>query len=845
KYKFYNGKYSSDTLNSLLRSIYKNAKAKDSNYIMGLYDNGIVYTDDKLNIKKHISTTTGLQNNTIYSLFVDKHSNVWAGMSNGISIIHSNSPFSVYDNNFGLNGTTLSSVLFNNHLYIGNSTGVYQMNWKNRGPERKNEFSAIENKLGAFQIWQLENIDNQLVCSGTSGIFYIQNNKAEYIQENESVKSFIQLKYRPNTILTIGGNGLATITRKDSIWGNFEAVAGFKKDFRDIIQYSRNTFWASDRKKGIIKLSLTETLDSVNYKKSYGIKDGLPDDIGNQVLIINNKLIVATAEGVYRYDDKNDIFIPDEFFGETLGKTVKVTELIHDANNNIWFKQKVPDPKIPNKSNWILGLIKLLENDVEVEKTIFKKLKNNIHSINPITEHETLIGTEQGFVIYNNTKENPLEYDFNAIIRHIEIVKNDSVIFGGCFSDTTGIPMLKQNPKRIPILPYNYNDVRIYFSALFFEDPEQNKYKFILEGNDMQWSDWKTETKKEYSNLEPGQYTFRVIAKNLYNQESQEAVYTFEILPPYYRTVLAFIVYGILFILFIWGIVALSTHRVKKQKENLERIVEQRTQEIQKANIELNNRNEVIKRKNLDITSSINYAKRIQEAMLPIKDQIKQSFDDSFILFKPRDIVSGDFYWFEEKNDKVVIAAVDCTGHGVPGAFMSLIGSEILTTIVGKNIFDPKLILSKMNNYVVTALKQEATTNQDGMDMALCVVDKKTKTVEFAGAKNPLVYISNNEIHKIRGSRKGIGGYQEQAEFTSEVIEYQSPSYFYIFSDGFQDQFGGPKNRKFMIRKLRQLLFEIHKLPGKEQHQILDNAVENWKGIGQQTDDILLIGFKI
>jgi serine phosphatase RsbU (regulator of sigma subunit) len=231
--------------------------------------------------------------------------------------------------------------------------------------------------------------------------------------------------------------------------------------------------------------------------------------------------------------------------------------------------------------------------------------------------------------------------------------------------------------------------------------------------------------------------------------------------------------------------------------------------------------------------------------MLPLEETIRKSLSDYFIVFRPRDIVSGDFYWFAQKSGKIVFTAVDCTGHGVPGAFMSMIGSEVLTTLTNKNILESNAILDKMNEYVVRAIKQDATENQDGMDIALCVIDKEKKTLEYSGAKNPLVYIQNNELFQIKADKQSVGGYQSGKTFTKNVVNYQSPTWFYIFTDGIQDQFGGQFERKFMIKRLKELLFENHQKTPAEQKAILDKAIVDWMKNHEQTDDILLIGFML
>lgn len=293
-----------------------------------------------------------------------------------------------------------------------------------------------------------------------------------------------------------------------------------------------------------------------------------------------------------------------------------------------------------------------------------------------------------------------------------------------------------------------------------------------------------------------------------------------------------------------------ANQRLEDYAMDLEKKVEERTAEIKQQK-------EIIEKKNEDITASINYAKHIQRVVLPEKEKIANSFKDSFILFKPRDIVSGDFYWFQEKvtaegKEKTIITAVDCTGHGVPGAFMSLIANEILNEIVNeKHNVQPDKILNELHKSVRKVLKQDQSDNRDGMDMSLCVIDKESKTVEFAGAKNSLIYVQNQEINTLKGDKYPIGGLQHGVEriFTKQDLSYaHAPMYCYILSDGYQDQFGGDENRKFHRHSLKELLFKNHHLPMQVQKDLLEQMLKTWMKIGtpdeeHQVDDILIIGF--
>jgi serine phosphatase RsbU (regulator of sigma subunit) len=280
---------------------------------------------------------------------------------------------------------------------------------------------------------------------------------------------------------------------------------------------------------------------------------------------------------------------------------------------------------------------------------------------------------------------------------------------------------------------------------------------------------------------------------------------------------------------------------LETQKEMLEEQVKERTTEVV-------SQKKLIEEKNKDITDSINYAKRIQDAMLPAKELKYRIFPDAFVLFKPKDIVSGDFYWFTEKHGKRVIAAADCTGHGVPGALMSMIGNNILDHIVNeKEILSAADILNHLHLEVRAALKQhEQTETKDGMDIAICVIGADN-TVDFAGAQRPLWMIRNGNFEEIKGDKISIGGIQSEAErkFKSHVLSFAKGDSFYIFSDGYADQFGGKSGKKFMTKRLRELLLTVYHEPMSRQEQVFDEAIEKWKDGSLQVDDILVIGVRI
>lgn len=249
-----------------------------------------------------------------------------------------------------------------------------------------------------------------------------------------------------------------------------------------------------------------------------------------------------------------------------------------------------------------------------------------------------------------------------------------------------------------------------------------------------------------------------------------------------------------------------------------------------------------------DITASIDYAKQIQKAMLPTREEIASHFVDSFVFLKPRDIVSGDFYYLTTNGSKIMLATVDCTGHGVPGAFLSLIGNDILDSIIlQEGITEADKILNRLHQKIRKALRQYDTSNRDGMDISLCVIDKEQQKMDFAGAKTSIIYIQQGQMERLKGNTTTIGGEQRENEriFYKQTIDISVPTTFYIYSDGFQDQFGGEENQKYMAPRFREFLYSIHELPMAEQKNALEDELRTWKKDSGQLDDILVVGVKV
>jgi len=388
---------------------------------------------------------------------------------------------------------------------------------------------------------------------------------------------------------------------------------------------------------------------------------------------------------------------------------------------------------------------------------------------------------------------------------------------------------------------WKYNTLSFSFAGLDYQVPSKNRYSYMLEGLDKDWSVPSTRHFASYAQLPPGNYILHVRACN--NDGAWNFVganISIHIIPPFWKTTWFYIICIIMGTGCVIGYTQYRTFRIQKEKRILEAKVDERTHELAQRTREL-------AEKNHDITSSIEYAKRIQQAILPPIEEIKKHLPESFILYKPKDIVSGDFYWFGEKNGKAIIAAADCTGHGVPGALMSMIGHNLLNQIVmEQGITQPDIILNNLNTLVQKVLKQGISTidTTDGMDIALCCIDKSSGELQYAGAYRPLLIVTAGEVAKVEADKKPIGGSQMGMErsFKNNILKVQKNSTVYMFSDGYADQFGGPEMKKYMLKNFISKILNISNLTMPEQEKKLHESLLSWQGNNEQVDDILVIG---
>ncbi len=630
-----------------------------------------------------------------------------------------------------------------------------------------------------------------------------------------------------------------------------------KKRIKCLLYDSHDNLWIGTNY-GIVRFNTT-TKELSHYDKSE-----LPS---NQINCFyenhKNVIYIGSEDGACYYNYKSGLFteIPIVFpYSTSVNK--HIYDINEDYNGNIWMGTNI-------------GLIKCDAGTTKcsIYTTNDGLSSNEVYSV--LThDKDVWLGTDNGLsAFYTETgmckkfslHDGIQDYEFSP---HSAIVaSNGYMFFGGTqginifHPDSIYVSSLKPNLEilgldytvndekthqqikngQVITIPYNNSNIKLSFAALDFTKPMLNHYKYFLEGYTDDWTDLGNNNYFDLIKLPVGKYTLHLLAANDEGIWSDEKIIKIVVPPPFWRTNFAYgleLFVAILLILFIVNQITRKTRRTNQRllekQEILNRIEEQQNE------LEIKNKN---------ILDSITYAKRIQLAIMPARAKFRHLLPSSFILYLPKDIVSGDFYWITEIDTKIFIACSDCTGHGVPGAFMSIIGYNLLRTITkDKHIHNASEILNYLNMSLIELLSKneldDNTAVKDGMDISICVFDKKTCVMEFAGALSRMLIFRNNQFITVRGDKYPVGLNNDQDEpYTNAIIRVQPNDKFYMFSDGYADQFGGKDGKKLKFRRFKANILACQHLPLIKQGIELKKQLQQWQGSWEQVDDILVMGF--
>lgn len=855
-------------------SIYNGVRLLTGDYIFGTMDDGL-YEFDKTGkyIGHWTAQNTNMLDNSVYALYTDPkvNSELWICTTASITKIYVNLPFTEISEKEGVKGSISSFCKFNGSTYVTTSTGLFKSMVTDSGTVVYKLFKNISSEIFPL-IKATVKKDSFLLAGSIDGVYRVDKNGNislikgdKIISGNDSIRriiengfiarSILQSKIKPNRFyFGKKAQGLVTLDFENGSWRFINNISGAD----GMILYMSEL----DNGDLILMYDSPDGLCKVPFNGAqqirYTAEKGIPD-VGLTCLDkINGEVVLSTSTGLFKLNEKNDSWEPCDYLTGGYSKNRYIDGFYSNPRGGLWVttkEERYNDIFFERRNDSIVkhisGLLALIQNQPHVfvksidGRTWIPKSKY-IYVVDESRLTETVPGARTLF-----TKILKLSHGTSSVIMIDNFVKVDK--------ENRRYPINIDPSPKPPEFNYKYNSLSFYWTTPYMLQEEDILYCYKLEGFDNDWSKWDKVSYKDYTNLPFGKYTFHVKGLTFTNIETSEASYSFSILKPWYLTTWMIILYIIATILGVLGIIAAYTKRLKNENIRLEGVVAERTAVVVKQKEELE--------------SSIHYASRIQMALLPSQKVLSDNIKNYFVLFKPRDIVSGDFYWMTKKNERLYVVAADCTGHGVPGAFMSLLGMSFLDEIIGKQPAPrADAILNQLRLHITDSLKQVGGDDEakDGMDMALLVIDFTNQRIEFSGAYNPCFRVrrlSENEAPKyevdsderpdgtmsngkyfletIYASKMPIGissRMNEDFVFYDWALE-RGVSY-YLFSDGYIDQFGGEHGRKFMKKNFKKLILEIQDYPMNKQKELLEKNLKDWMGQVPQIDDILVMGIR-
>jgi ligand-binding sensor domain-containing protein/serine phosphatase RsbU (regulator of sigma subunit) len=823
---------------------------RDKNENLWLSSNEGVLKINGLGFER-FSDTNGLCSNVILSSFIDNEGDLWFGSDGaGISKLSSEAVTNLSSQN-GLPADYINCI-------YQSQDQSYWFGVRDNGLIRKKGKSITMYRMNTLKLTS-ELVDNNVNCiaEDNNGKLWAGTMAGLSIMDGNPFRNFLVDDNEHRTIYSIyhSKDGLHYLGTLHGLHlfdnGKLTSVDAVnrlvdKGDFPiyGITEARDKTLWLATAKGAIHydgkNAQLFNSKNKLTDKTVYNV---LSDRDGN--------LWFGTEEGVFYYDHKEFVKL-----GENEGLASDMAYfLLFDNKNRLWIGTNKGIDQL-NVNDFVHGKKINIKHFGKEEG--LQSLECNFNSAFKDLDGKLWFGTVKGITIFNPRFEKMNYHEPACSITDIKIAfeKVDLSKYSKGIDSLSGLPIKLE-------LPYAKNHVTFDFIGISQTNPNKVQYEFKLDGVDADWVPPTNKTEVTYSSLQPGDYTFYLKAMNNDGVWNKDPIsFKFTILPPWYRT---WWFYTICVIIALIGIYAYNTYKTKKLREDkikLEKEVAARTRELREEkekvetiNKEVIEQKAVIEHKNLEITDSIRYAKNIQEALLPAITALQKDFPESFVLYMPKDIVSGDFYWFTKREGKNYFAAADCTGHGVPGAFMSIIGNSLLNEIVAEqHVYQPAEILNNLHVGVKTALNHNKGEfeRRDGMDIALCAIDKETLTLEYAGANRPLWIYRKNATDKaeiVKPDKFPIGGiefdFEEKRKFNNHTIKLQKGDCMYIFSDGYADQFGGTKGKKFMVANLQRAFAEIALKPMNEQYEHLYKIFTEWRGQYEQVDDVLMIGLRV
>ena len=792
----------------------------------------------------------------INDVLIDNEDNIWIATTGNGLVKYREKPFVTYNDKYGIKGTIWSVFSDSNEtIWVGSSDGLFIKEKEESYFSRKllkylvKDHAITSNSIHAI----LEDRQKRMwFCIPGSGIAIYFNGEYEKLKlykekllregfENSIADEILNayslarsgLLAKNGNILIGTYNGLLVFNETLKLTAYYNKQNGLKgQNVQSIFEDQNGNYWIGTasgltllKQGSLIQIS---DLDSLNhsFKSIFSIKG---DQFGN--------VFLGTDHGLYQLEMNGEEVQKINYFDGLNGLTNSVIYTMQfDNNNNLYL-------------GTTLGIDKITSESIKQDNIVAKHYGPNEGFLGVECNTNSSCKDYKGNIWFGSIKGCVSKYRANYdLINHqapqlsiYDIRLNYKKMNRWELKSGESKNIIQENN---PVFYYDQNHLTFDVSATTMINHHKMTYSYWLEGLDKEWGPKNNISSITYPNLMPGKYVFHIKVYNSDGISSETISYSFTIAPPFWKTKWFYFLVFVTFLFLVVLIINLRERRLKRVNLILEKRVDKRTSELNKEKIK-------VEKQNNEITKSINYAKRIQYSILPEDALLKEFFKEHFVLYQPKDIVGGDFFWYRCFGKISVIATVDCTGHGVPGGFMSMMGSLLLDKIIQLDNLNTSKILQDLHKEITRVLNQSSGGEiQDGMDIAICIIDKEKSKLHFSGARNGIMILSGEKLNYLNADIFSVGGsYSNKSKllkrnFKTHSIDLKSNDWVFMYTDGFYDQLGGELVNSMGVDYFKKTLIESANIEGRKV-EFLKNSFNDWKGNLPQIDDVLVLGFQV
>lgn len=806
---------------------------KNGHFIITTNKKGAFELDQNLNIVGRFNSRKGIFDDNIKSAFQDMNGNLWLALYYGIGFVEINSRLFHYTRDNGIAGPVQSACYFNKRLFIATDKGVQYYD------SLSDKFQFLETL--DKQAWILLPLNTQLFIGTAKGLLVYGKSGIEPLNESNTFCLY-QSQNLKGTLYAGTDYGVEIYKPGPEGFQNSQTLE-LGSGVKTIAEDQEGNVFFSTEDRGIFYLNsrTPDRLDSIQEKEGPSPDWEQQWNLENSVFSYKGLVYVGSELGIFLLSkDQRGRFQCSKntkLWLKTKGG--QVFRAAQAGNDLVYSYKEFLSKKNKNREKIIL-LEKKAESFQANNAAMNRLLDLNANFISYDSAKKDVFICGEGLFILRNIKINQNKH-YNLILKKF-VSNKDTLLMNISALDSSAAEKLK--------IPYENHDISVMLGFTSFESGSY-EFSYQLEGFNKAFSEWNKDPLLTFGNLLEGNYVLKVRARTDLENKIHEIKIPFRILPPWYRSKIAYALYVLLLVLFVVLIVKLNSRRLTAANKKLEETIAERTKTI-------SHQKEEIEDKQKEILDSIIYARRIQRALLASDELLKDNLKDFFVFFQPKDVVSGDFYWASLlPNKQFALITADSTGHGVPGAIMSMLNISCLKEAVeSEKLITPKDILNHARKKIIDTLANDGSQEggKDGMDCSLACFDFTSLQLHYAAANNPIWIARKNETEgqdpveliELPCDKMPVGKHdRDTVSFQQNTFGLLRGDMVYTLTDGFADQFGGPKGKKFMYKKLKDLLIAITNLPSEEQYLQLKTAFEEWKGDLEQVDDVSLIGIRI